>query len=109
MLLYNFRGCNEGVYIHTRDDSKLFNIHLRGKTKLIDIHIHELLFADDAPLLQLASRLSHVCKVFGLIISLKETCVMAQVQASLDLRLWRISFIVFGSTIASLLSMKAEL
>ena len=87
LLQYAFKGCSDGVYIHTRADGKLFNItRLRAKTKIAKVLIRELLFADDAALTshtedglqRLVCRLSNACKEFGLTISLKKTNVMAQ-------------------------------
>ncbi|GAA6072583.1 RNA-directed DNA polymerase from mobile element jockey-like [Tachysurus ichikawai] len=88
LLQYAFKDRSEGVYIHTRTDGKLFNniARLRAKTKVTEVLIRELLFADDAALTshtedglqKLVCRLSHACKEFGLIISLKKTNVMVQ-------------------------------
>ena len=87
LFQYAFKDCSEGVYIHSRADSKLFNIaHCPAKTKVREVLIREMLFAGDAALTshtesglqQLVSRLSAACKEFGLTISLKKTNVMAQ-------------------------------
>ena len=68
-----FSDCDEGVYLHTRTDGKLFNIaRLRTKTKVRRILIRELLFADDAALVshsvihlqRLVDRFAHACKKF---------------------------------------------
>ncbi|GAA6085372.1 RNA-directed DNA polymerase from mobile element jockey-like [Tachysurus ichikawai] len=87
ILLHAFKGCSEGVYIHTRTDGKLFNIaRLRSKTKVTEVLIRELLFADNAALTshkedglqKLVCCFSHACKEFGLTINLKKTNVMVQ-------------------------------
>ena len=88
LLQYAFNDCDEGVYLHTRTDGKLFNIaRLRAKTKVRRILIRELLFADDVALVfhsvahlqRLVDRFAHACiEEFGLTISLKKTKVMAQ-------------------------------
>jgi hypothetical protein len=54
LLWYAFHNVEDGIYIHTGSDNKLFNIsRLRTKTKRRRILIQELLFADDA------ARLAH--------------------------------------------------
>ena len=82
-----FTDCNEGIYIRTRTDGKLFNIsRLRAKTKVREVLIREMLFADDAALVSksenglqdLVNRLSNACKDFGLTISIKKTNIMSQ-------------------------------
>ena len=48
---YAFDSSQDGIYMHTRTDGKLFNFaHLRTKTKVSLILIREMLFADDAVL-----------------------------------------------------------
>ena len=89
LLQYAFSDCDDGVYLHTRTDGKLFNItRLRAKTKVRCILIRERLFADDAGLVshsvrlthlqRLVDRFAHACKEFGLTLSPKKTKVMAQ-------------------------------
>lgn len=87
LLQYTFKDCREGVYIHTRAVSKLFNITpLRAKTKVTHVLIRKMLFADTAAftfhteddLRQLVRRLSHACKRFDLTISIKKINVIAQ-------------------------------
>ena len=87
LLQYAFSDCDEGVYLHTRTDGKLFNIaRLRTKAKVRCILIRERLFADDAALVshsvthlqRLVNRFAHACKDFGLEDSLKKTKAMAQ-------------------------------
>ena len=50
VLLKNaFGTAEEGVYLHTRSDGKLFNLaRLRAKTKVREILIRDMLFADNA-------------------------------------------------------------
>ena len=87
LLQHAFGGCDEGIYLYTRSDGKLFNIaRLRAKSKVKLILIRELLFADDAAIVshsvahlkRLVDRFDYACKEFGLTISLKKTKVMAQ-------------------------------
>ena len=127
MLSYAFKSktSTEVVYLHTRDDGKLFNLaRLRAKTKVRHVVIREMLFADDAALVthtiedlqQLMDRLSHACKEFGLTISIKKTKVMGQGIVSppsinidnvtLD-AVDRLTYL--GSTIDSNLSLDAEI
>ncbi|KAI8494032.1 hypothetical protein Bbelb_283790 [Branchiostoma belcheri] len=87
LLSYAFRSSNDGVYIHTRHDGKLFNLaRLRAKTKTIRVLLRELLFADDAALAshseqglqRLPDCFSSACHEFSLTISIKKTVVMVQ-------------------------------
>ena len=88
LLQYAFQDSEDGVFLHTRSDSKLFNLaRLRAKTWVKTFLIHEqLLFADDAALVsqtaeelwKLLNRFLHTCKEFGLTISIKKTNVMDQ-------------------------------
>jgi hypothetical protein len=87
LLQYAFADCEDGVYVRTRQDGKLFNIaRLRAKTKSYEVLIRELLFADDAALAspseeglqRLVDKLSDACGEFGLTISLRKTNIMAQ-------------------------------
>nr|XP_032827065.1 uncharacterized protein LOC116952123 [Petromyzon marinus] len=87
MLTHAFGTAEEGVFLHTRSDGKLFNLgHLRSKTKVRKVLIRELLFADDAALtahteqgLQtLIDHFANACNNFGLTISLIKTNVMGQ-------------------------------
>lgn len=82
-----FKTSEDGVYIHTRSDGKLFNLaRLKAKTKVRKVLIRELLFADDAALVShsqqglqsLVNSLAQACKGFGLTISLKKTEIMGQ-------------------------------
>ena len=86
-LKYTFQDSQEGVFLHTRSDGKLFSLaRLRTKTRVRTILIHELLFADDAALVshtadefqELLNRFSHACKELCLIINIKKSKVMGQ-------------------------------
>ena len=51
LIQYAFQDSQEGVFLHTRSDGKLFNlVRLKAKTRVRTMLIHELLFADDAAL-----------------------------------------------------------
>ena len=87
LLNHAFGSSNEGIYIHTRSDGKLFNLaRLKAKTKVRKVLIREMLFADDAALtahsqvqLQiLVTALADACRDFGLTISLNKTEIMGQ-------------------------------
>jgi len=82
-----FGSSEEGVFLHTRLDSKPFNLaRLKAKTKVRKVLIRELLFADDAALTsygeecreRLIDRFAAACKEFGLTICLKKTNVVGQ-------------------------------
>ena len=86
-LQYAFQDSQEGVFLHTRSDGKLFNLaRLRAKTRVKTILICELLFVDDAALVsytaeelkELLNRFSHACKEFGPYDQHKKTKVMGQ-------------------------------
>ncbi len=121
LLSYAFHGIDDGVYLHTRSDGRLFNL---AKTKVRPVTIRETLFADDLalathtkPALQrLVNRLDQACGEFGLTISLKKTEVMAQGTNSPpsihigDYNLNPVShFQYLGSTISSNLSLEPEI
>ena len=125
LLSYAFRDNDDGVYLHTRSDGRLFNLaRLRSKTKVRAVTIREALFADDAALAthteqalqRLVDCLAHACDEFGLTISLKKTEVMAQGTDSPpsihigDYPLNLVSqFKYLGSTISSNLSLEPEI
>ena len=125
LLQYAFADCEEGIFIRTRADGKLFNIaRLRAKTKVREVLIREMLFADDAALTShteaglqdLVSRLSHACKEFGLTISLKKTNILAQDTDTApditidDTHLEVVeTFTYLGSTVANSLSLDTEI
>ena len=80
LLSHAFSESEDGVFLHTRPDGKLFNLsRLRAKTKVCQLLVREMLFADDAGLAshtqkglqRLVNCLPHACREFGLIISLK--------------------------------------
>lgn len=125
VLSYAFRECDDGVYLHTRSDGKLFNLaRLRAKTKVRRILIQEMLFADDAALAshtqsglqRLIDRMAHACREFGLTISLKKTEIMGQDVSEApiinigDYTLQVVEqFTYLGSTVTSNLSLDPEL
>ena len=125
LLRYAFADCEEGVYVRSRQDGKLFNLsRLRARTKTHVVLIRELLFADDAALTshseaglqRLVDKLSAACKEFGLTISLKKTNIMVQGAESSpsikigDTRLDLVdSFTYLGSTMTSSTSLDAEI
>ena len=125
LLSYAFKQSDDGVYLHTRSDGKLYNLaRLRAKTKVRSVLIREMLFADDAALTshtedalqRLISCVASACKEFGLTISLKKTNVMGQDVSSIpnisigDYTLEVVeNFTYLGSTISSNPSLDAEL
>ena len=51
LLSHAFSESEDGVFLHTRSDGKLFNLsRLRAKTKVCQLLLREKLFADDAAL-----------------------------------------------------------
>jgi len=125
VLSYAFRVSDDGVYLHTRSDGKLFNLaRLRAKTNVRRILIQEMLFADDAALAshtqpglqRLIDCMAHACREFGLTISLKKTEIMGQDVSEApiinigDYTLQVVEqFTYLGSTITSNLSLDPEL
>ena len=90
VIRHAFQGSDEGIYLKTRYDGRLFNIsRFRAKTKLKESTVREPLFADDAAqvahrpesLQRLLDRFSQSCRNFGLKISLKKTVTMHQGSA----------------------------
>ena len=80
----SFGTTEEGIYLHTRTDGKLFNTSsLKAKTKIKKTIIRNMLFVHDATvashspsqLQSLIDRLTNACTEFGLTISLKKTKV----------------------------------
>ena len=87
LLTYAFGSSDNGVYLHTTSDGRLFNMaRLPSKTKVTEVLIREMLFADDAALAtntedalqRLIDRFAHACREFGLTISLKKTNISSQ-------------------------------
>ena len=125
LLSHAFSESEDGVFLRTRSDSKLFNLsRLRAKTKVRQLLLREMLFADDAALAshtqealqRLVNRLAHACREFGLIISLKKTNVMGQDVSeapSISIGDYTLEvvedFTYLGSTISSNLSLEAEI
>ena len=86
-MSHAIRISEDVIYIHTRSDSKLFNLALlKAKSKIRKVLIRELLFADDAALTshsaeslqRLIDKFADACKEFGLTISIKKTNIMGQ-------------------------------
>ena len=74
LLRFAFSRSEDGVYLHTRSDGKLFNLsRLKAKAKIRTVLIRKMLFADDAALTshteeglqRLISQFTHACKEFG--------------------------------------------
>ena len=87
VLSHAFRTSEDGIYIHTRSDGKLFSLaRLKAKSKIRKVLIRELLFADDAALTshsaeslqRLTDRFTDACKEFGLMLSIKKTNTMGK-------------------------------
>ena len=120
-----FSGNEDGVYLHTRSNGRLFNLaRLRAKTKVRHATIREALFADDAALVthseealqRLIDRFAHACVEFGLTISIKKTEVMGQgtdSPPSIHIGSHKLNavdrFQYLGSTISSNLSLEPEI
>lgn len=125
LLKYAFDSSQDGIYLHTRSDGKLFNLaRLRAKTKVSQILIREMLFADDAALAshteealqRLMDRFTDACQEFGLTISLKKTNISAQDAShapsiSINDYTFEVTedFTYLGSTISSSLSLDTEI
>ena len=125
VLSFAFRSSDDGIYIHTRSDGKLFNLQrLRAKTKVRKALIRELLFADDAALVahseaglqRLINLIAHACNEFRLQISLKKTEVMCQdvsCTASINIADYTLNvvseFTYLGATVTDKLSLNSEL
>jgi len=87
LLRHAFGTAQEGIYMRTRSDGRLFNLaRLKARTKVRKVLIRDMLFADDAAvaahteeeLQLLMDRFSQACKDFALTISLKKTNVLGQ-------------------------------
>ena len=87
LLRHAFKRSTDGVYLHSRSDSFLFNIsRLRAKTKTRTVTIRDLLYADDVAIVsdqqdglqRLMDKFSDACDLFSLTISQKKTQVMGQ-------------------------------
>ena len=88
-----FQGNDEGVYLKTRYDGRLFEIsRLRSKTEVKESIVRELLFANDAALVAhggeslqtLLDRFAQSRRSFGLEISWKKTVTIHQGSPSLN-------------------------
>ena len=125
MLSHAFSLSEDGVYLHNRSDSKLFNLaRFRLRTKVRKVLIREMFFADDAALAAHTEEALHrlvncsalACHEFGLTITLKKTNIMGQDVSQIpnisigDYTLEMVdTFTYLGSTIASNLSLDTEL
>ena len=124
LLRIAFRTSDEGVWIHTRSDGKLYNLRrLTAATKIRKVLIRELLFADDAVFLahsqeelqRLVSAFSTACRHFGLTISIKKTKILSQKAPAPAIKIENEQlenvedFTYLGSTISSNLSLDKEL
>ena len=125
LLKHAFGTSEEGIYLHTRSDGRLFNLtRLRAKAKVREALIRDMLFADDAAisshtqqeLQSLMDRFSQACKDFELTISLKKTNVLGQGTESPpiitidDYELDVVHhFTYLGSTVTDTLSLDVEL
>ena len=88
MLLKHALGAtNEGIFLRTRSDGRLFNLsRLRARTKVREAMIIDMLFADDAAiaahteeeLQHLMDRLSLACKDFCFFISLPKSKILSK-------------------------------
>ena len=81
LLKQTFCTSDEGIYLHTWTDGKLFiPYRLKAKIKVKNTVIRDMLFADDAAvaahnpsqLQSLMDRFANACDAFGLTISLKK-------------------------------------
>lgn len=125
LLKHAFGTANEGVYLRTRSDGRLFNLsRLKAETKVRQAIIRDMLFADDAAisthseqeLQALMDRLSAACKDFGLIISLPKTNILSQgttEEPTIKIDNYELEvvsqFTYLGSTITDNLSLDVEI
>ena len=85
-LLHAFSVNEDGVYLHTRSNCRLFNLaRPRVKTNVRHVTMRERLSLRTMLLWQhtLINLFSHACEGFGLTISIKKTVVMGQGSDSL--------------------------
>ena len=125
LLSHAFDSSDDGIFIRTRSDGKLFNLaRLRAKTKVRSVLLREMLFADDAALVthseaalqRLSNRFADACKQFGLTISLKKTNVCTQdVNTPAHITIDGVTmesvdtFTYLGSTVSNTVSLDPEL
>ena len=125
LLNHAFGDNQEGIFLHTRSDGKLYNsARLKAKTKIRRVLIRDMLFADDAAiathseehLQTLMDRFSAACDHFGLTISVKKTNIFHQGtdnEPSILLNDKRLDvvdrFTYLGSTVTNKLSLDVEL
>lgn len=81
------QNLEEGVYIRTRTDGKLFNLaRLKARTKTVELLTREFLYADDAAMIshslegiqEITSRFARISKLFGLEINVSKTELLYQ-------------------------------
>ena len=91
--LHAFSSSEDGVYLHTRSDGRLFNLaRLRAKTKVRRVLIRDMLLADDAArtthseeaLQRHINCFAHACGEFGLTISTHTSGALHQEQRQTD-------------------------
>ena len=125
LLKHAFGDDQEGIFLHTRSDGKLYNnARLKAKTKIRRVLIRDMLFADDAAIVThseehlqtLMDRFSTACNDLGLTISVKKTNILHQGtehESSILLNDKRLDvvhrFTYLGSTVTDKLSLDTEL
>jgi exonuclease III len=125
LLRHAFGTAQEGIYLRSRSDGRLFNLsRLRAKTLTRKVMLRDMLFADDAAitahseadLQALIKRFSEACRKFKLTISLKKTKIMGQNTAATpsisigDYTLENVDhFTYLGSTITNNISLEKEM
>ena len=125
LLSHAFDSSDDGIFIRTRSDGKLFNLaRLRAKSKVRQVLLREMLFADDAALVthsqealqRLSDRFADACKQFGLTISLKKTNICTQhVNTPVSITIDGVTmenvdtFTYLGSIISNTTSLDSEL
>ncbi|XP_067902230.1 transmembrane protein 138 isoform X1 [Heterodontus francisci] len=125
LLSHAFKSSEEGIFLHTRSDGRLFNLaRLRVKTKVRKVLIRKLLFAGNAALTshmeeclqRLIDRFAAANNEFGLTISLRKTNIMGQdVRNAPSIKIGNHTldvvqeFTYLGSTITSNLYLDAEI
>lgn len=86
-LNHAFSSSEDGVYLHSRADSRLFNLsRLRAKTKIRKVLIRDILLANNAALVshheqglqRLMDRFPDSWDLFGLTVSQRKTQIMGQ-------------------------------
>ena len=125
LLKHAFGSSTEGVYLHTRSDGNLFKpARLKAKRKVRRITIRDMLFADDAAVVEhseqdlqaLMSSFANACEDLELTISKDKTKVLSQgtttpPEIALDGTTIEVvqNFVYLGSNISSNASIDAEI